>query len=91
MKIRLVVGRRSLSAILVDSPAARDFVSLLPLTLTLEDYAGIEKVADLPRKLSEEGASASVDPTVGDIDHRALAGIVTDRVGAAWQLRVQPR
>jgi len=74
MKIRLTVDGRSLSATLLDSPTARDFLSLLPLTLTLEDYAATEKIAYLPRKLSKEGAPAGVDPAVGDITYYAPWG-----------------
>jgi hypothetical protein len=50
-----------------DSETARDFVSLLPLTLTMTDYNGTEKVSDLPRKLNLEGAPAGFDPSAGDI------------------------
>lgn len=62
MKIRLTVDGHSITASLIDSPTTRDFLTLLPLKLTLEDYAGTEKIAYLPRKLSEEGAPAGVDP-----------------------------
>ena len=74
MKIRLTSDGRSSTATLIDSPTTRDFLSLLPLTLTLEDYARIEKIAYLPRKLSEEGALAGVDPSVGDITYYAPWG-----------------
>jgi len=37
-----------------DNKTARDFVSQLPLTLTLEDYASTEKISDLPKRLSTE-------------------------------------
>ena len=40
---------------------------MLPLTLTLKDYAGTEKISDLPRKLSTQGAPSGSDPSVGDI------------------------
>jgi len=69
MKIRLTVDGHSMTATLIDSPTSRDFINLLPLTLTLEDYASTEKIAYLPRKLSEEGAPAGVDPAVGDITY----------------------
>ncbi|MFL5270457.1 MAG: cyclophilin-like fold protein [Anaeromyxobacteraceae bacterium] len=52
MKIRIQLEGRSLTATLDESEAARDFLSLLPLTLTLTEYHSTEKVADLPRKLS---------------------------------------
>jgi hypothetical protein len=62
------------TAILNDSETARDFVSLLPLTLTLEDYAGTEKISDLPKRLSTKGAPAGSDPSVGDIAYFAPWG-----------------
>ena len=74
MKIRLTVEGRSVTATLIDSPTARDFLKLLPLTLKLNDYAGTEKVAYLTRKLSEEDAPAGVDPSVGDITYYAPWG-----------------
>ena len=74
MKIRLKVGDKVLTATLIDSKTARDFVSLLPLTLTLKDYAGTEKVSDLPKRLSTEGAPSGSDPSVGDITYYAPWG-----------------
>ena len=50
-----------------DSPAARDLLSLLPLDLTIQDYADNEKIAYLPRKLTEAGAAPYSDPAVGDV------------------------
>jgi hypothetical protein len=38
-----------------DSKTTRDFVSLLPLTLTMNDLFRREKFAHLPRAISEEG------------------------------------
>ena len=74
MKIQLELGDTVLSATLEDSAAAKDFASLLPLTLTLNDYAATEKVADLPRKLSTHGAPAGIDPALGDITFYAPWG-----------------
>ena len=67
MKIKLSAGDTVLTATMHDNPTSRDFMSLLPLTLTLKDYAATEKVSDLPRKLSTQGAPAGSDPAVGDI------------------------
>jgi hypothetical protein len=67
VKIRIEVDGKPLTATLVDSATSRDFVALLPLTLTLSDYAATEKISDLPRRLSTEGAPAGFDPSVGDI------------------------
>ncbi len=74
MKIRITIGERMVSATLTDSDAARDFVSLLPLTLVLEDHARTEKISYLPRKLSTTGAPAGSDPSVGDIAYYAPWG-----------------
>jgi hypothetical protein len=55
MKIRLKVGDQAIAATLIDSETTRDFVSLLPLTLTMNDLFGREKFGHLPRALSEGG------------------------------------
>ena len=55
MKLRLTVNDRTVMARVIDSPTARDFVSLLPLTLTLSDLFRREKVGQLPRTISHEG------------------------------------
>ncbi len=49
-----------------ESPAVRDFLGMLPLTLPFEEYAGEEKIGYLPRKLNIEGSSGS-DPEDGDL------------------------
>jgi hypothetical protein len=74
MKIQFEVDGTSITASLNDSAAARDFASLLPLTLSLKDYASTEKVADLPRKLSTQGAPAGIDPEIGDFTYYAPWG-----------------
>ena len=74
MKIRLITNGAVLTGTLDDNAATRDFVSLLPLTLTLRDHAKTEKVSDLPRKLATSGAPAGVDPDVGDIAYYAPWG-----------------
>lgn len=66
MKIRLRIGNSALTATLIDSKAAKDFVSLLPLTLTLNDLFGREKFAHLPRAISTEGKRTHTYE-VGDI------------------------
>ncbi len=58
MKVRLTVGSASLTATLLESQASRDFASLLPLTLTMNDLFGREKYGRLPRPLSEQGKRA---------------------------------
>ncbi|CDX61929.1 conserved exported hypothetical protein [Mesorhizobium plurifarium] len=56
MQIRMIFDGRIMTATLYDSPSARDFFSMLPLHLTISDYAHNEKIAYLPRKLTEDGS-----------------------------------
>ncbi|HSO35904.1 MAG TPA: cyclophilin-like fold protein [Labilithrix sp.] len=74
MKLRLITKDAVLMATLDDNAATRDFVSLLPLSLTLRDYAGTEKVSDLPRRLSTSGTPPGVDPERGDLAYYAPWG-----------------
>jgi hypothetical protein len=74
MQILIEVEGTPLVATLADNATARDFVSLLPLTLTLSEYAATEKISDLPRRLSTEGAPAGFDPSVGTIAYYAPWG-----------------
>lgn len=74
MNIKLTINGQVLAATLEDSAAGRDFFGLLPLTLDLEDYAATEKIAQLPRKLSTEGAPAGIAPAIGDITYYAPWG-----------------
>jgi hypothetical protein len=67
MRIRLTFDGKAIEATLLDNATVRDLLSLLPMTLTLEDYASTEKIGYPPRKLSTAGAPAGVDPSVGDI------------------------
>src|SRR5437660_3709444 len=55
MKIRLKIDDKVITATLNDSKTTRDFISLLPLTLTMNDLFHREKFAHLPRAISKEG------------------------------------
>ncbi|HJS10020.1 cyclophilin-like fold protein [Sphingopyxis sp.] len=74
MKIRIVTADRTLTAVLDDHAAARDFAALLPIELTLSDYNRTEKIADLPRRLSVEEAPDGIKPSAGDIAYYAPWG-----------------
>jgi hypothetical protein len=41
----------------------------LPLTLTFRDFNQVEKIADLPRSLSTDGAPPGADPDIRDIGY----------------------
>ncbi|MBM6550407.1 cyclophilin-like fold protein [Marinomonas ostreistagni] len=75
MKILIDVAEQTIRATLHDnSAAAKDFYQLLPLELTLGDYAGIEKVSDLPSKLNTKGEPLGVAAQAGDLTYYAPWG-----------------
>jgi len=74
MKIRLTINGKAINATLIDNATAKDFLTLLPMTLTLEDYAATEKISYLPRKLSTAGAPVGSDPSDGDVTYYAPWG-----------------
>ena len=66
MKIRISVNGKAITATLIDSETTRDFISLLPLTLTMNDLFGREKFGHLPRAISE-GGKRTRTYEVGDV------------------------
>lgn len=66
MKINLTVAGKTVTATVMDNPTAREFVSLLPLTLSMKDLFGREKFAHLRKPLSETGARTKTYE-VGDV------------------------
>jgi hypothetical protein len=56
MRVRFTFNDLTMTAVLYDNPSARDFFSMLPLDLDVSDFGGNEKIAYLPRKLTEEGS-----------------------------------
>lgn len=67
MRIRIILDQTVLTATLENTAATRDLWAMLPLTLPLEDHAGTEKIAYLPRPLSLVDAPSGSDPSAGDI------------------------
>ncbi|MFI9568457.1 cyclophilin-like fold protein [Streptomyces rishiriensis] len=74
MDIRVTLDGRPVDATLNDSPAARDFAELLPLTLDLKDFHQTERIADLPRRLTTSGAPEPAEPKAGDLAYYAPWG-----------------
>lgn len=74
MKIGLYVNDDVAIAVLNDSAAARAFAAQLPLSLVLEDYAHIERIATLPQPLPLAGSPAGTTPVKGDITYYAPWG-----------------
>ena len=65
-RVRFAAGGTEIIVRIADNPTSRDFVSMLPLTLDFEDFAGMEKLGYLPRRLTTEGSSGSA-PANGDL------------------------
>ena len=59
VKIRLVHDDNEVIIALFDNPAARDFLSMLPLTAEFSDFADTEKISYLPRKLQTAGSPSA--------------------------------
>ncbi len=66
MRIRMAAAGQVIDATLADNETARDFASLLPLTLTMSDLFGREKTAQLPRAISTAGPRSHTYQ-VGDV------------------------
>lgn len=69
-KIKITVNKIEVEAILNSSEMCRDFISLLPLDLTMKDLFCREKFANLPRSISENGSQIQ-NYEVGDIAYWA--------------------
>ena len=74
MQVRFTLEHVSFTVTLGDGPAARDLAARLPLTLTMRDFHGIEKVADLPVRLDVAGEPPGVEPGIGDLTYYAPWG-----------------
>ena len=72
MKLRMSFEGGEVLISLYDTQASRELIAMLPLTLTFEDYAQIEKIARLPEKLSS-GTPPSSSPQ-GDFTYYAPWG-----------------
>ncbi len=67
MRLQIVLNDKTVTATLNDSQASREFAALLPLTLQLKDYAGEEKISDLPTRLTTAGSPAGTAAKKGDL------------------------
>lgn len=68
MKLTITVGNRTITASMEDNAAARDFLSRLPLQVTLNDFNNIaEKIFYPSPALTTVGVTRGCSPTPGDI------------------------
>jgi len=64
--VRFTVGDAEIVVRIVDNPTSRDFVSMLPVTLSFRDFNAMEKIGDLPRRLTTQGSTGG-PPANGDL------------------------
>jgi hypothetical protein len=67
MNVRIAFGNEDFTATLEDNASAREFASMLPLDLRISDYASNEKIAHLPRKLTELSRGPFPNAMPGDL------------------------
>ena len=68
MKVKISVGNRTITATMEDNAAGRDFLTRLPLEVTLNDYNNTtEKIFYPDPALTTEGVTRGCTPTPGDI------------------------
>lgn len=58
-RLKITVGDRIVTAVVIDSETARDFLTLLPMTVKASDYVSREKYWRLPRALAVRGERQS--------------------------------
>lgn len=72
--IEITIGDSTIYATLDDNPSVRDFIAQLLLEIELKDYAGTEKIFNLPKKLTKKDAPSGYNPEIGDITYYAPWG-----------------
>lgn len=70
-RIVIVAEGLRLDAHLDDNPAARSLLDQLPVTITMDDFGGQEKIGTPPRPLTMEQMPDGADPDVGTIGYYA--------------------
>lgn len=68
-RIKLTVNGSEIFVKLDNNQASREFLEMLPLTLTFEDFNNTEKIATLPNELSTEGLPSGYTPELGDFSY----------------------
>ena len=71
MKIQITINDQRLQATIFDSPAGRDLLNQLPLTVDMTDHGAVEKTGPVPAPLSLNGQPDGADPDVGDVGYYA--------------------
>lgn len=73
-KIKLTFEGNEIYALINNSKAGNDFLSLLPLSVKAEDFNSTEKIFYLSKKLNIENEPDGINPKAGDITYYAPWG-----------------
>lgn len=77
-RIKVIVdGNEEIFANLEDNVASREFLEMLPLTLTFEDFNNTEKIANIPSELNVNGLPSGYTPSAGDLAYYAPWGNIS--------------
>ncbi|AGA67560.1 hypothetical protein BPP43_12110 [Brachyspira pilosicoli P43/6/78] len=73
-RIKLTFEGNEIYAVITNSKAGNDFLSLLPLSVKAEDFNSTEKIFYLSKKLNIENEPDGINPKAGDITYYAPWG-----------------
>ncbi|WP_410511194.1 cyclophilin-like fold protein [Paenibacillus sp. BR2-3] len=73
-RIKLILDNETFIVDMYDNPTSRDFLTMLPITLSFEDFVGKEKISYLSRKLDTEPTPSNSGPSVGEFAYYAPWG-----------------
>ncbi|WP_157142930.1 cyclophilin-like fold protein [Brachyspira pilosicoli] len=73
-KIKLTFEGNEIYAVITNSKAGNDFLSLLPLSVKAEDFNSTEKIFYLSKKLNTQNEPDGINPKAGDITYYAPWG-----------------
>lgn len=74
MRFRMTFADQTMTATLLDNPSAHELAGMLPLDLKIDDYSTNEKIAYLPRKLTQIVDEPFGNTRPGDIAYYAPWG-----------------
>lgn len=73
-RIKLTFEDNEIYALINNSKAGNDFLSLLPLSVKAEDFNSTEKIFYLSKKLNTQNEPDGINPKAGDITYYAPWG-----------------
>ena len=68
-RIKLTFNNNEIYAVITNSNAGNDFLSLLPMNLKIEDFNNTEKISYLSKKLNTQNEPDGITPKAGDITY----------------------